>query len=145
MNLRHLLSMGVFALFLGLAGGSDASKQGGTQLGNQMDAYAIEYVENQGILEAGETILVWYDVTIALDGSEAAMVTDQRVIYHKAGRNTAIDLKDVVSIDAQDAGAMGDIIDVTAADGQRMRIEVAPLNGGDLFLSELERAWSNAQ
>jgi hypothetical protein len=142
---RHFLSVGVLALFLGLAGGSDASKQGGTQLGNQMDGYAVEYIAEQGLLEEGETVLVWYDVTIALDGSEAALVTNERVIYHKAGRNSSIALADIVSIDTQDAGAMGDIIDVTAADGSRMRIEVAPLNGGDLFVSELERAWSNAQ
>ena len=145
MNTRHLLSAGVLALFLGLAGGSDASKQGGTQLGNQMDGYAVEYVAEQGILEPGESVMVWYDATVALDASEAALVTNERVVYHKAGRNTSIYLQDIISIDTQDAGAMGDIIDVTGADGQRMRIEVAPLNGGDLFNSELERAWSNAQ
>ncbi|HJN73019.1 MAG TPA: hypothetical protein QGF58_03700 [Myxococcota bacterium] len=142
---KHLLSSAALCSFLVLAAGSDPSKTGGTQLGNQMDAYAIEYLDNNGMLEAGESVVVYYDATIQLDGTEAAYVTDQRVCYHKASRNSCIDLADIQSVEASDGGAIGDIIDIISVHGDRLRIEVAPLNGGDLFLSELERAWSMAQ
>lgn len=142
---KHLLATATLGAFVVLAAGSDPNKTGGTQLGNQMDAYAIEYLDNNGMLEAGESVVVYYDATIGLDGTEAAYVTDQRVCYHKASRNSCIDLHDIQSVEATDGGAIGDIIDVTSVNGDRLRIEVAPLNGGDLFIAELERAWSMAQ
>lgn len=142
---RHLLSATGLVLFLGLAAGSDPSKTGGTLPGPQMDAYAIEYLETNAMLEDGEQVIVYYDATISLDGSEAAIVTDQRVMYHKAGRTSSIDLLDIQSIETADGGAIGDIIDITPVSGPAMHIEVAPLNGGDLFISELERAWAQAQ
>lgn len=142
---KHLLSSAALVSFLALAAGSDMDKTGGTQLGNQMDLYAIEYLDNNSMLEAGESVVVYYDATIQLDGTEAGYVTDQRVCYHKASRNSCIDLADIETIEASDGGAMGDIIDITSIHGDRLRIEVAPLNGGDLFLSELERAWAMNQ
>ena len=142
---RHLLSATGLALFLGLAAGSDPSKTGGTLTGPQMDLYAVEYLEDNQMLEDGESVMVYYDATISLDGSEAAIVTDQRVMYHKNGRTQSIDLVDIQSIETADGGAIGDIIDITPNSGPAMHIEVAPLNGGDLFISELERAWAAAQ
>lgn len=138
---RHLMSAMGLGLFVTLAVGSDDSKTGGTLLGNQMDAYALEYIDSNGILEPGEQIRAYYDVTIALDSSEFAMVTDQRVVYWKAGHSSAIHLNEIATIDVRDEGLIGTVIDVKAEDGTPMRIEVAPMNGGELFAAELQSAW----
>lgn len=142
---RHILSATTLALFCGLALGSDTSKQGGTLLPNEMDVYATEYLNNNALLDPGESLRAYYDVTIALDGTEAAWVTDQRVAYHVAPNTTYINLRDIESIDTREEGMIGHVIDIRATSGEMMHIEVAPLNGGETFINELEYAWSNAQ
>ncbi len=105
-------------------------------MSNNMETYATKYIQEHKILEEGEKIIAYYDVTLALDGTEAAMVTNKRVIYHKGGNNTAIKLAEIESIDHKDE--FGLHITVVDKEGQRMGIEVAPLNGGPEFLSALE-------
>jgi len=144
MKHRNLLSVSGLFLFVSLATGSDESKTGGTLTGNQMDAYASEYIADQGVLEPDEEIRVYYDVTLMLDSSEFAMVTNRRVVYWKNGTDTSMDLIEVESIDVHEEGLIGTVIDIKSRDGTPMRIEVAPMNGGDLFASELESAWHGA-
>ena len=37
------------------------------------------------------------------------------------------------------------MIDIRSKSGELMHIEIAAMNGGETFLSELEYAWSSAQ
>ncbi len=141
MKHRNLLSVSGLFLFVSLATGSDESKTGGTLTGNQMDAYASEYIADHGVLEPGEQIRVYYDVTLMLDSSEFAMVTDQRVVYWKNGSDTSMELIMIETMDVHEEGLIGTVIDIRSLDGTPMRIEIAPMNGGDLFASELESAW----
>ena len=142
---RHILSAATLALFLGLAVGSDASKQGGTLLPNEMDAYATDYLNNNVLVQPGENLRAYYDYTIALDGTEAAWVTDQRVAYHKAPNTTYIELSDIESIETSEEGLIGHVIDIRSTSGQAMHIEVAPMNGGEVFIRELEYAREHSQ
>lgn len=138
--MRHGLSLAGLVLFLGLALGSDGGNQSGTVMGPQMDAYAVQYLADHNILQPGEQVLVYFDYTISLDGSESALVTDRRVIYDKAGNTTSIDLIDIASVETSESPLMGHVINVIPTSGPALQVEVAALNGGELFISELERA-----
>lgn len=142
---RHILSATTLALFCGLAMGSDTSETSGTVLPNQLSSGTLSYLENNGLLDSGENIRVYYDYTISMDDSESAWVSDQRVAYHSAPNTTYMLLSDIASVDSREEGLMGTMIDVRSESGELMHIEIAPMNGGDTFVSELEYAWSNAE
>jgi hypothetical protein len=142
---RHILSATTLALFCGLAMGSDTSETSGTLLPNQLSSGTLSYLENNGLLDSGENIRVYYDYTISMDDSESAWVSDQRVAYHSAPNTTYMLLSDIASVDSREEGLMGTMIDVRSESGELMHIEIAPMNGGDTFVSELEYAWSNAE
>lgn len=142
---RHILSATTLALFCGLAMGSDTSEPGGTLLPNQLSVTTTSYLNDNGLIESGESMRAYYDYTLELDNSESAWVTDQRVAYHLAPNTTYMMLTDIDSIDTREEGLMGHMIDVRSKSGELMHIEIAAMNGGETFISELEYAWSNAQ
>ena len=111
--------------------------EGGVRLANELDDYAIQSMEEHSILEPGEEVLAYYDVTILANGSEAAIVTDRRVVYLKDGRITSIALPDIVAIEHRYESLIGDIIEVEGISGTFMKIEIAPLNLGETFLRVL--------
>jgi hypothetical protein len=113
--------------------------EGGVRLSNNMEDYALEYIESQDLLEPDETVVAYYDVTVALNGSEAAILTDSRLIYHKSGRNTTMDLANVASIEVTGDGLGGDVIQVVSDTGDTIVIEIAAFNQGDLFADALQR------
>jgi hypothetical protein len=113
--------------------------EGGVRLSNNVEDYALEYIEEQELLRPDETIVAYYDVTVGLNGSEAAILTDSRLIYHINGRNTEIPLSDVDSIDVTGDGIGGDVIQVTDKTGNIMVIEIAAFNQGDLFADVLQK------
>src|SRR5262249_16648428 len=88
------------------------SPEGGVRMSNEMDRYALEYIDRHKLLDPGEQIVAYYDVTIALDGTEAAILTTERVLYHKEGRTTAIDLADIDNLDHRNEGLVGDVIEI---------------------------------
>lgn len=110
---------------------------GGTELPYQMSADDKTNIAPH--LGPGEEVRVYYDATISLDGSEFAAVTNQRVMYFGNGSVTAIPVGDVTGVSHREEGLIGDIIDVTGTGGQRLRIEIAPLNDGPLFLDVLRQ------
>ena len=139
---------GTFA-FLCLAGlvwlgstGEDHSS--GVLLANQVDPYALEYMKRHRMLEDGEQLRAYYDASMDLDGSEAAVITDQRLIYHNGGRSTSVPLREVTCIRHSD-GALGDVFEAETGSGRTVRVEVAPLNGGSVFRRALLRARDAAQ
>jgi hypothetical protein len=114
--------------------------EGGVKLANQMDDYAIEYIDEHHLLQPGEELRAYYDVTLSMDGTEAAILTDRRVIYHRSGETTEIALADIVEVAHRQEAVMGDIIEVVDVNGNALIIEIAPFNDGPAFLRALERA-----
>lgn len=120
------------------------SREQGVTLPNQMDAIGLGYIEQKQLLQEGEQLRCFYDATVSLDGTELYLVTDRRVITHKDGRTTAINLKDVQSIDRVEV-PMTDAWLVTSTTGEAVQVEVAALNGGDTFEKILQAAWGAAK
>jgi len=114
-----------------------SAPESGVKLPNEMDDYAIRYLADHKLLEEGEELRAYYDATIAMDGTEALILTDRRVMHHKGGRTTAVALRDIESVDHHKEGLVGDVIQVKTRSGVRMKLEVAPLNGGEVFLAAL--------
>ncbi len=139
-GLSVLSLAGMCLAFTVMTGGAE----GGTRYANNMEGYALDYIREHDILEPGETIAAYYDATLSLDGTEATIVTDRRVISHFQGRNTSIALTAIERIEHSDGGAAGDLIDVYGTGGEHLRIEIAPFNDGTGFLAELERQRARA-
>ena len=123
-------------LALFLISSCDLENPGGVLTNNQLPASVIEFFDNTDILE-NEQIIAYYDVTIVLDNSESAILTNKNLIYYKYGRVTRFPLSSIVSVEAEDC--FGLCIVATTRDDRVMEIEIAPLNGGDLFLELLRK------
>ena len=119
--------------------------QSGVKLTNEMDEYALEYIQEHRLLRPGEELLAYYDATIRMTGEEAALLTDRRVLYHKDGRTTAFALDSVESVDHRYESMTGDVIEVRDASGRALKITIAPANLGESFVTALERAWHRAR
>ena len=124
--------------FLGLMIYFAGQPEGGVLLANQMEAYALDYIDDNNLLNPDEQLVAYYDVTLSMDSSEAAILTDERVIYHNNGRTDTINLADIDRVEHAEEGMIGHVIDIYSVSGDTLRIEIAPLNGGDLFLEQLE-------
>lgn len=111
--------------------------EGGVRTANNMDQYAVDYIATQNLIQSDETIVAYYDYTLNLNGEQAAILTDKRLIYHAPGGNTVILLKDVSDIQHHYTTMIGDVIQVQDTNGQFMMIEIAPLNDGPVFLNAL--------
>ncbi|WP_035991343.1 hypothetical protein [Leptolyngbya sp. KIOST-1] len=112
--------------------------EGGVRVTSTLEPYAKEYLETTKLLEPDEKVIAYYDATIALKGTEAAILTDRRVLYHRPRGNTSIPLVQVARIEHEEQPVTGDIIRIFAEGGELLVIEIAPLNGGLNFLSALE-------
>ena len=123
-------------LVIFLISSCDLENPGGVLTYNQLPASVIEFFDKTDILE-NEQIIAYYDVTIALDNSESAILTNKNLIYYKYGRVVRFPLSDIESIEAEDC--FGLCIVATTSDNRVMEIEIAPLNGGDLFLELLRK------
>lgn len=136
---------GVVLLGLGMAlacAGFD--RESGVMLQNQLDQVAWGYIEGADLLEDGENLLAYYDVTLTLNGDELAVLTDRRVLYLKEGRVTAIPLANVVDVQHVD-GEPGDRFLIRSDDGQMMQIDIALWNGGEIWDQALTAAWDAAR
>jgi hypothetical protein len=116
---------------------SCGSENSGVLMQNEIPQSVYTYAATHQILDEGETIVTYYDATISLSNEESAMITNKHVIYHYNGRTTKMPLQDIVSINHTEETLVGDIITVESLDGNMMKIEIAPLNGGEIFLSVL--------
>jgi hypothetical protein len=114
--------------------------EGGARLGNEIPPAVIARLEKSAVIEPNEEVLAYYDATVAIDGSEVAVLTKSRVVYGKKGHNTAILLHDVKRVRHRDEPLIGDVIEISATTGKSMKIEIAPLNNGDTFLRALTDA-----
>jgi hypothetical protein len=128
----------IVLLFFGAIAYFATGPEGGVRLTNTMEDYALEYIEEHDLLAEGEKVIAYYDVTVGLSGSEAAILTDSRLIYHKSGRNSEMALADVETIETDGDGMGGDVIRVLSKNGDAMVIEIAVFNQGELFIKALE-------
>ena len=133
------------ALVVGFCFWLTSMPESGVRLGNEMDRYALDYLAEHGLLNPGEEVLAYYDATMSMDGSEAAILTNERVMYHKDGRTTAIPIRDIEDVKHRKEGLTGDVIEVHAVSGQVMKIEIAPLNLGETFNNVLISTWERAR
>ncbi|MDQ7824032.1 MAG: hypothetical protein RDV48_14625 [Candidatus Eremiobacteraeota bacterium] len=115
--------------------------ESGVKMANEMDKYAIDYLESHKVLNGTEKLVAYYDETTKMDGSEAAILTTERVLYHKQGATTALAIKDIRNVEHRKETLTGDIIEVTADSGERLKIEIAPFNGGESFFKALMDLW----
>ncbi len=113
--------------------------EGGVTVSNNMEKYALDYIEANGLLEAEEKIIAYYDYTLSLDGTEAIILTDSRLLYHNAETyDTSVLLEDIEDIEHHQEDVVGHIINVYDVDGSILMIEIAPLNNGSTFVELLE-------
>lgn len=119
--------------------------EGGVRLSNEMEEYALKYLKHNEILNGSETLIAYYDATIDLDGTEATILTNERVIYHKNGRTDSIDLADIDDIKYRKEGLIGDVFEIFATSGKSMKIEIALFNQGETFKTALMKAWEKSK
>jgi hypothetical protein len=110
-----------------------------------MDKYALDYLAKNNLLNPGEEILAYYDVTMAMDGTEAAILTKDRVMYHKQGRTTEVRIQEVKDVRHRYESLIGDVIEIEDAAGRILKIEIAPFNQGETFRNALMSAWRAAK
>lgn len=111
--------------------------EGGVRLANNMEDYALAYLDEHQVLMEGEELVAYYDHTLRMTGTEASILTNKRVLHHKDGRTTAILLDDVSDIRHRQDALIGDIIEVYSKGDDSLLIEIAPLNQGMTFLNVL--------
>jgi hypothetical protein len=139
-----ILGLAVGLAILGLIVWLVSGPESGVKMANEMDPYALDYLAKHQILNSSERLVCYYDATVSMDGSESAIVTTERLIYHKDGRTTALALTDVTDIQHHYESLVGDVIVATSSSGESMKIEVAPLNGGETFLAALRNVLKQA-
>ena len=128
-------------LVIFLISSCDLENPGGVLTYNQLPASVIEFFDKTDILE-NEQIIAYYDVTIALDNSESAILTNKNLIYYKYGRVERFPLSSIVSIEEEECFGLCFI--ASTRDSRVMKIEIAPLNGGDIFLELLRKQVAKA-
>ena len=127
----------VVGVIIWLASGPES----GVKMANEMDKYALDYLESHKMLNGTEKLIAYYDATMKMNGTEAAILTTERVLYHKNGMTTSIPLRDIVDVKHSRDTFVGDTIVVIDKQGMRMKIEIAPLNDGELFYNALMDSW----
>jgi hypothetical protein len=113
----------------------------GVVTNERVPADVVESLRKRGALGSAEEVLAYYDCTLTLDGTEAAFVTAERVVYVKNEKVTVAALSDVTHVTLTDVPLVGDVLQVQSTSGKMLKIEIAPLNDGVLFANALEGAW----
>jgi hypothetical protein len=147
-----LAAMGLMAVLGGLLGtcgvvvglmaaGASSDHEGGVILGAQVPEPTVQALKARNLLKPDEDLLAFHDATVRLDMSEVSLVTSSRVVHANGDKATAMQLVDVAKIAHHTEGLLGDVIELTSEDGRSMRVEIAPLNGGESYVNVLETAW----
>ncbi|MEZ6241772.1 MAG: hypothetical protein R3B57_01890 [Phycisphaerales bacterium] len=105
--------------------------EGGVRLGHEMEAYAQTYITDHHLLEDGESIVAYYDLTLSLNANESVILTDKRLIQHDGDNVRSMPLDAIVEIVCTTQPLIGYSFMVSDLDGGMMVVEVAPLNGGE--------------
>jgi hypothetical protein len=134
--------LGTCGVVVGLVAiGASSDQAGGVILGAQVPQPTVDALKAKNLLKPDEVLLAYHDATIRLDMGEVTLVTDARVVHARGETAAAMQLVDVAKITHHTEGLLGDIIELTDQDGRSMRVEIAPLNGGESCVNVLEAAW----
>jgi hypothetical protein len=134
--------LGVIALAAGLVF-LLSGPEGGVRTAGEMEEYATQDLERRHLLQPGEKLVVYYDASLNNDATEAAILTNKRVItYYQNNPPQAVALADIEEIVHYED--FGDIIEITAKDGTLMKVEIAVLNDGPTFIRALRAEWDRA-
>jgi hypothetical protein len=147
-----LAAMGLMVVLGGLFGtcgvvaglvALDASSedQGGVILGAQVPQKTLDALRERQLIGPKEVPLAYHDATISLDMSDLTFIAPNRVVHVKGATVAALPLMNVTKITHHTEGLIGDVIEITTSDGKNMRLEIAPLNGGESYVNVLEDAW----
>jgi hypothetical protein len=119
--------------------------ESGVKLAHEIDKYAVKYIEDHNLLEPGEKVLAYYDATMSMDGSDAAILTDRRLMHHANGNTASMRLAEITDITHRKETLIGDIIEAEDSSGTILKIEIAPLNQGETFRNATMSAWKKAR
>ena len=111
-------------LVIFLISSCDLENPGGVLTYNELPASVIEFFDTTDILE-NEQIIAYYDVTLVLDNSESAILTNKNLIYYKYGRVERFPLSSIVSIEEEEC--FGLCIIASTRDSRVMKIEICLL------------------
>lgn len=142
-TLKILLIIG--GVFLGLivccCGGliiwGVSQPEGGVRTASNMEDYATDYIKSEGLLDPGETIVVYYDESATMNGTMCAILTDKRLIYHTSGGNISMAAGDIVSVSSSEV-ILADKITVRDKKGMEISFEVFSTDNAPLFINALE-------
>jgi hypothetical protein len=121
-----------------LAGQRAWTEPSGVVYASQLPPATRQKLDEQGLLEAGEQLIVYHDGSFSLDQSELVLLTTERAIYAKGATRASMRLAEIVSIDHHEEPLIGDVIEIASVSGQRLRLEIALFNGGTTFMNVLE-------
>ncbi|BCU83107.1 hypothetical protein JIR001_28900 [Polycladomyces abyssicola] len=127
---------------------SDASSflemEPGVKLANEVDAHTLKTLQQRHLLQQGEELIAYYDRSLDMDDSEIALLTSNRLVYDQHGRITAVpltEIRDITFGQYSDIDGKWQRIEVKYRDFHRMKVEFAPLEGGDVFYRALKDVW----
>jgi len=133
-----LLGLGTCGGVVGLLVLGASGDDGGVLMGAQVPDAKKAKLRARHLLREDDELVAYYDATIALDMSEVAVLTTERLTHAKGSHVATVPLEAIVSIEHRSEGVIGDVIEVRSSSGERIRIEVAPFNDGVSFLNALE-------
>ena len=133
-----LLGLGTCGGLVGLVAFGSQMENGGVMFDAQIPDAKKAKLRERGVIREDDRIVAFYDGSISLDLSEVCVLTTDRLVQSKDARVVTMGLADVTTIDHRVEGVIGDVIEVGARDGHRMRIEVAHLNEGVSLLNAIE-------
>jgi hypothetical protein len=146
-----LAAMGLMAALGGLLGtcgvvglvalGASAEQPPGVLVGAQVPDTTVEALKARKLLQPQEAVLAFHDATLRLDMSEVTFVTKSRVVHAHGDKVSAVALADVSKITHHTEALGLDVVDFVTKDGKSLRIEIAPLNGGESYVDVIEDAW----
>ncbi len=106
---------------------------GGLRLGPTMEPYAQNIIEEKQLLQKGETLKAYYDATISLDGSDAIVLTNQRVFRYFEGQVTSIKLKELDRIRLVNRHFLGATV-LLISEKKSFKVEMGPQSEIDMLL-----------
>lgn len=118
--------------------------RGGARAPHEMENYATEYTQENAVLRPDEKLIVYYDVTMATDSTNAYYVTDQRLLHHAPGGDLSIPVGQVTEVSSRDSGLGTWTYVVVGANGDALTFEIPAFNGIEKFGRGIDRALKGA-
>lgn len=144
MGLMGLLGglLGMCGLVVGLAAvGASADEPAGVLVGDEVPQATVDALKAKKLLTPEELVLAYHDATLTHDMSDVTFVTKSRVVHATGKKVSAVALKDVSKITYRTETLGIEVVDLVTKDGKSLRIQIAPLNGGESYVDALEHGW----